>query len=206
MKKHLGLIMGICAIVFCLLNVIGFFVPTISTKGDNPVKVSAMELAFYNEESATNKAKDLTSQMAKDIAAGNYKADSKKAESITKQIAKFTAIASIKANDDTKTDATFAGVMHFISMLVSVAVIVMAVLAIAKKNFVWTTRCLAIASFLVMLVSMIGYICFFTSSFKVGLVATKVSETYTVGAGLILSLIATLFACVPTFIPFKNKK
>lgn len=205
MKKNLGLIMGICALVFCVLNVIGFFIPTVVAKEDSSVKLSSFEIAFYNKDSASDKASELTKQKAKDIAEGKYKLDSKEAKVMTNNIAKFTALASIKAEEKTNTNATFAAVMHFISVLISLAVIVMVLIALLKKNFVWTNRFLAIGALVFMLLSMIGYICFFSTTVGSGVLAVKVAEVYACSAGMILSLIASVFACVSTFIPFKKK-
>ena len=189
MSKHLKLIMSIVAIVFSVLNIVAFFIPTIHYEGTKG-NVSSMDLAFVSEETAAEKAEKAY-------------LDGKEAAS-----ERYTTIYTIKSEyfPEKAQRAAVAGAwLHFISMLLSVAVLVFAILGLCGKtfnNFELIYKVLACAAFALMLGSMISYAVFFTTKVN----GEVVSEYFKVSAGFILGLLSTMFAAVAPWLPCSKKQ
>ncbi len=206
MKKHLGLIMTICAMVLCLLNIVGFFIPTTTYKEDTSIKLSSMEIAFTSKKTAEKKSSELQAELQADVAGGKYTVGSDQYVATLRKIQKYSIIAQLKTEEDTKTDANFAAITHFISVVLSLGLLAALIASLFGKACPWVTRGLALAAFAFILASMISYICLLNSSISMGPVAVKVSKLFKVGAGIILSVIGGTLAVCPTFIPYKTAK
>lgn len=204
MKKHLGLIMSICAMVLCLLNIIGFFIPTATYKENTNIKLSSMEIAFTSKKTAETKAAEVQAQIQKDVLSGKYTIGSDEYTANLEKATKYGIIAQLKTEDDTKNDANAAAITHFISVILSVVTLALLIASLAGKSLPWVTRAFALSAFAFVFASMISYICLLNSSINMGIALVKVSDLFKVNAGIILSVVGAALTICPTFIPYRD--
>ena len=224
MKKKLGLILSVVALVFCLLNVIGFFVPTtkMDTKGtDLNVTLSSMEIAFTSKDSAAKKsatyqskamaiaAEKQTEIVTELIQSGTISSptdpnvsvlvqakllkDNKAFKSNYEKAQKYGALYQVKSDKTANLRAGFGAWAHFISLIVSVAAIVFITLNLCGLGFAWVAKILTAAAFALAFIGAISYIALLNTTLA-SLGGIKISKMFSVHAGIILGVIATLLA------------
>ncbi len=183
-KSNLKTILSIVAIALCLLNIITFFIPAITTKKEEAkASFSSMEICFTSAESAKDKVAEAT----------------KKGD--TEAFTKYTILYGMKENEDTKAKLNGAAWLHFVSVILSVGAIVCLALSMFGKNVGLIGKVLVLASLLCMIISLICYCSFL----NLEILGVKVSEMYKHSAGAILGLIATIGASIVSFIPVAKK-
>lgn len=169
-KKLLGMILSLATLVFAVLVVVMFFVPTIKSKDSDKYNYSACTICFVSAEKASEKANDA-------LRSGN-----------TAEYTYWTAYSAIKDSDNYKGKLNFTAWMEFTAAVAALVVIVALILAIFKMN----TTLLAILAAIVMFGASLAAIIGLGALMDVAVLNVKFSESFKFGAATIVSLIASI--------------
>ena len=179
-----SLILGMIAIVLCLVTAISFFIPTYrGTSDDTVLKYSSMEICFISEETAREKA-----QEAGIVNAG--------------EALRYTTLASYKANEDASGALNASGWMHFFAMIASVIAIVFIILCLAGKRFSLVAINAVLASLAFMIASLISALSFL----NVEVIGGAIKDTLSINAGIILGLVTSIIASITVLLKINGKR
>jgi len=169
-KKLLGMILSLATLVFAVLVVVMFFVPTINSKDSDTYNYSACTICFVSAEKAGEKAEEA-------VKSGNVK-----------ESTYWTVYKGMKESDNYKGKLNFTAWMEFTATVAALVVIVALILAMFKMN----TSLIAILSAVVMFGASLAAIIGLGALMDVAVMNVKFSESFKFGAATIVSLISSI--------------
>lgn len=184
-KNVLGLVFKCVALVFCLLTIITFFIPTIKVDTKDGASVSSAQIVFLSEERAEEK---LTSAVKK--------GDTDKA-------AQYTILTTLKSEDKTSKAFNAVGWLHLLAAVVSVVALVLLLLSLFKGNISLLTKIALCVALLFMVCALISQASLYgTVLIKATAItkAVKVGDSYAYASGVILGLVSSALACIAAFL------